>query len=94
MVGADGPQGITIPRSILFKAVGEINARDKYAVEFKLSEGRPVNFMMSAFASGYETATRSRIGNCRRLPLVVSPSLPKMVQGSKVETAEGVFLVS
>src|SRR4029077_18284110 len=27
-------QGITIPRSILFKAVGEINARDKYTVEF------------------------------------------------------------
>ena len=35
---AKPPQGISIPRSILFKAVGEINARDKYTVEFKLSE--------------------------------------------------------
>src|SRR4029077_3046272 len=46
------PQGIAIPRSPLFKAVGEINARDKYTVEFKLSEARPVNFTMSALASG------------------------------------------
>jgi ABC-type transport system substrate-binding protein len=38
---AKPPQGISIPRSILFKAVGEINARDKYTVEFKLSEPRP-----------------------------------------------------
>src|SRR5499425_2214911 len=30
------PQGIAIPRSVLFKAVDEINARDKYTVEFKL----------------------------------------------------------
>jgi ABC-type transport system substrate-binding protein len=50
---AKPPQGITIPRSILFKAVNEINARDKYTVEFKLSEARPVNFMMSALASGF-----------------------------------------
>src|SRR5215471_13097277 len=47
------PQGISIPRSILFKAVSEINARNKYTVEFKLSEPRPVNFMMSAIASGW-----------------------------------------
>ena len=38
---AKPPQGISIPRSILFKAVSEINARDKYTVEFKLSEPRP-----------------------------------------------------
>ena len=50
---AKPPQGISIPRSILFKAVSEINARDKYTVEFKLSEPRPVNFMMSAIASGW-----------------------------------------
>ena len=34
---AKPPQGITIPRSTLFKAVNEINARDKYTIEFKLS---------------------------------------------------------
>src|SRR5215471_11520786 len=34
--------GISIPRSILFTAVTAINARDKYTVEFTLSEPRPV----------------------------------------------------
>ena len=49
------PAGISIPRSALFTAVSEINARDKYTVEFKLSAPRSVNFMMSAFASGWNT---------------------------------------
>ena len=47
------PAGVSIPRSALFTAVSEINARDKYTVEFKLSAPRSVNFMMSAFASGW-----------------------------------------
>ncbi len=47
------PPGISIPRSALFTAVNEINARDKYTVEFKLAAPRSVNFMMSAFASGW-----------------------------------------
>src|SRR5437763_7898432 len=34
------PQGISIPRRILFNAVSDIHARDKYIVEFKLSEPR------------------------------------------------------
>src|SRR5947208_10122795 len=34
---AKPPQGISIPRSILFKTVSEINERDKYTVEFRLS---------------------------------------------------------
>ena len=54
------PQGISIPRSILFKAVSDINARDKYIVEFKLSEPRPVNFMMSAIASGWNVIVRKK----------------------------------
>src|SRR5882762_242224 len=54
------PQGISIPRSILFKAVSEINARDKYTIEFKLSEPRPVNFMMSAIASGWNVIVRKK----------------------------------
>src|SRR5215471_8740105 len=57
---AKPPQGINIPRSILFKAVSEINARDKYTVEFKLSEPRPVNFMMSAIASGWNVIVRKK----------------------------------
>ena len=47
------PAGVTIPRTPLFKAVSEINARDKYTIEFKLAAPRSVNFMMSAFASGW-----------------------------------------
>src|SRR5246127_533288 len=57
---AKPPEGVSIPRSTLFKAVGEINARDKYTVEFKLSEPRPVNFMMSAFASGWNVIVRKK----------------------------------
>lgn len=47
------PAGVSIPRSALFTAVSEINARDKYTIEFKLAAPRSVNFMMSAFASGW-----------------------------------------
>jgi peptide/nickel transport system substrate-binding protein len=54
------PSGISIPRSILFKSVSEINARDKYTVEFKLSEPRPINFMMSAIASGWNIIVRKK----------------------------------
>src|ERR1044071_8735786 len=50
---AKPPSGISIPRTPLFRAVSEINAREKYTVEFKLAAPRPVNFMMSAFASGW-----------------------------------------
>ena len=49
------PTGVSIPRSALFTAVSEINARDKYTIEFKLAAPRSVNFMMSAFASGWNT---------------------------------------
>jgi peptide/nickel transport system substrate-binding protein len=50
---AKPPAGVSIPRTPLFRAVSEINARDRYTVEFKLAAPRPVNFMMSAFASGW-----------------------------------------
>lgn len=55
------PQGISIPRSVLFAAVESITARDKLTVEFKLSEGRPPNFMMSAFASGWNVILRKKV---------------------------------
>ena len=54
------PRGVSIPRSVLFKAVGEILARDRYTVEFRLSEPRPVNFMMSALASGWNVILRKQ----------------------------------
>jgi peptide/nickel transport system substrate-binding protein len=57
---AKPPSGISIPRSILFKAVSEINAPGKYTVEFKLSEARPVNFMMAAIASGWNVIVRKK----------------------------------
>jgi len=57
---AKPPSGVSIPRSILFKSVSEINAPDKYTVEFKLSEARPVNFIMSAIASGWNVIVRKK----------------------------------
>ena len=57
---AKPPQGISIPRSVLFKAVSEIAAPDKYTVQFKLAEPRPVNFIMSAIASGWNVIVRKK----------------------------------
>ncbi len=57
---AKPPPGISIPRSILFKTVSEINARDPYTVEFKLSEPRPADFIMSAIASGWNVIVRKK----------------------------------
>lgn len=54
------PAGISIPRSTLFTAVSEINARDRHTVEFKLSEPRPASFMMGAFASGWNVILRKK----------------------------------
>ena len=54
------PQGISIPRSTLFRTVSEINARDKHTVEFKLSEPRPASFIMSAIASGWNVIVRKK----------------------------------
>lgn len=54
------PQGISIPRSALFKAVESINVRDPYTVEFKLSAPRPPNFIMSAIASGWNIVVRKK----------------------------------
>src|SRR5712691_10249760 len=54
------PEGVSIPRSILFKSVSEITAPDKYTVQFKLAEARPVNFIMSALASGWNVIVRKK----------------------------------
>src|SRR6202030_368712 len=57
---AKPPQGISIPRSVLFRAVGEITAPDKYTVQFKLAEARPPNFIMAAIASGWNVIVRKK----------------------------------
>src|SRR5438093_412782 len=54
------PQGISVPRSILFKAVSEVAAPDKYTVQFKLAEPRPVSFIMAAIASGWNVIVRKK----------------------------------
>lgn len=57
---AKPPAGVSIPRSTLFTTVSEINARDKYTIEFKLAEPRPASFMMAAFASGWNGIVRKK----------------------------------
>ena len=57
---AKPPAGISIPRSSLFKSVESINVRDKLTVEFKLSDPRPPNFIMSAIASGWNVVVRKK----------------------------------
>jgi peptide/nickel transport system substrate-binding protein len=54
------PKGISIPRTPLFATVSEINARDRYTIEFKLSEPRPTSFMMGAFACGWNFIVRKK----------------------------------
>jgi len=54
------PAGISIPRSILYRSVSEINVRDTHTIEFKLAEPRPANFIMSAFASGWNVIVRKK----------------------------------
>jgi peptide/nickel transport system substrate-binding protein len=57
---AKPPQGISIPRSVLFRAVDEITAPDKYTVQFKLKEPRSSSFMMAAIASGWNGIVRKK----------------------------------
>src|SRR5215470_5467340 len=57
---AKPPQGINIPRSILFAAVSEIAAPDKQTVQFKLSAPRPPEFIMGAIASGWNGIVRKK----------------------------------
>ena len=54
------PSGVSIPRSSLFSAIGEITAPEKYIVQFKLSAPRPVNFIMSSIASGWNGIVRKQ----------------------------------
>ena len=88
------PSGISIPRSTLFKAVSEINVRDKHTIEFKLDSPRPANFIMSAFASGWNIILRKKTlednaGNLRRV--VVYPGTGPFKHVRRVENEVWVF---
>ena len=54
------PQGVSIPRSVLFKAVEEITAPDDYTVQFKLQAPRTSTYMMAAIASGWNVIFRKK----------------------------------
>jgi peptide/nickel transport system substrate-binding protein len=54
------PKGVSIPRTPLFAAVSEIRIIDPHTIAFHLSEPRPTNFMLGAFASGWNIIVRKK----------------------------------
>jgi len=54
------PKGFSSPRTPLFSAVEAINVRDRHTIEFKLRETRPKDFMLGAFASGWNIIVRKK----------------------------------
>lgn len=54
------PKGISIPRTPLFSAVSDIVVVDPHTIQFRLSEPRPHNFMLGAFASGWNVIVRKK----------------------------------
>src|SRR5207247_10501848 len=54
------PQGFARPRTPLFGAVEAISVRDAHTVEFTLREARPKEFILGAFASGWNVIVRKK----------------------------------
>jgi ABC-type transport system substrate-binding protein len=54
------PKGFSSPRTPLFSAVDAINVRDPYTIEFVLRAPRPQDFMLGAFASGWNIIVRKK----------------------------------
>lgn len=54
------PRGFSSPRTPLFAAVEAIHVRDRYTIEFKLREARPQDFLLGAFASGWNIIVRKK----------------------------------
>src|SRR5438132_5384363 len=54
------PAGFSSPRTPLFSAVSAITVRDAHTVEFTLHEPRPQDFMLGAFASGWNIIVRKK----------------------------------
>ncbi len=54
------PKGFSSPRTPLFSTVEAIQVRDRHTIEFKLRETRPKDFMLGAFASGWNIIVRKK----------------------------------
>jgi ABC-type transport system substrate-binding protein len=54
------PQGFSSPRTPLFSSVRDIKVRDAHTIEFTLHEPRPQQFMLGAFASGWNIIVRKK----------------------------------
>jgi ABC-type transport system substrate-binding protein len=54
------PQGFSSPRTPLFAAVEAITVRDASTVAFTLREARPKEFILGAFASGWNVIVRKK----------------------------------
>jgi len=88
------PSGISIPRQSLFKAVESINVKDKHTIEFKLAAPRPANFIMSAFASGWNIILQKKTleeNNYNLRRTVVYPGTGPFKSVRRVENEVWVF---
>jgi ABC-type transport system substrate-binding protein len=88
------PTGVSIPRSVLFKAVESVTTPGKHTVQFKLAEPRPVDFMMSSFASGWNVILRKKTlednqYNLRRV--MVYPGTGPFIHKERVENERWSF---
>jgi peptide/nickel transport system substrate-binding protein len=54
------PTGFSSPRTPLFSAVSDIKVLDPSTIEFNLREPRPKDFMLGAFASGWNIIVRQK----------------------------------
>jgi peptide/nickel transport system substrate-binding protein len=54
------PRGVSSPRTPLFSMIEAINLPDLYTIEFKLRAPRPKDFMLGAFASGWNIIVRQK----------------------------------
>ena len=70
------PKGFSSPRTPLFSAVEAINVRDQHTIEFKLREARPKDFMLGAFASGWNIIVRKKTLEDNNYSLRHGRSLP------------------
>lgn len=70
------PRGFSSPRTPLFATVSDINVRDSHTIEFKLSEPRPQNFMLGAFASGWNIIVRKQTLEDNNYSLRQIPNYP------------------
>lgn len=54
------PKGFSSPRTSLFSTVEAIKVRDRHTIEFRFREARPKDFMLGAFASGWNIIVRKQ----------------------------------